>query len=432
VGVAGGRAKRRKVAKALAERPQVLTDGRSPAPRAVGDLLIVLAKAGATTISPPVCAGCGKRLRTLQRRGEDWYCGVCGPVRLPCANCGDAGRVHSRDRNGQPRCSRCGPGTGLDSGRDPAGIVIEVVTALDPRPAAGGHHRSGECSSDPVRQTSPARLGGAGPARPAHREGAESPATSVLRLIDRLCDAGATGILRPPCPHCGRVIKLHRPIGGRWLCRTCVARTRAQPCSGCGRVCEAAARDDLGRPVCPNCLVSAPANLEVCVNCGRRRIVNTRSPDGPLCPNCPPLPMAECSICRQHQPCGTSRLTGKPWCPPCQNRLVRCSHCNLVKPVWSGTLDSPPCHGWTVPAFPDCRVCESSPKPVPRLPSGTAVPGAVHRPGRRHNPRPAATEGSAGSHRPARNGAALARQGTRRDGAGRHRGRPPPAHPRRT
>lgn len=51
--VAGGRAKSRRLAAFLAERPAVLTDGRSPAPRAVGDLLIALRKAGAE-VSPPV------------------------------------------------------------------------------------------------------------------------------------------------------------------------------------------------------------------------------------------------------------------------------------------------------------------------------------------------------------------------------------------
>jgi len=100
--VAGGRAKRRKLAQALVGRPAVLTDGRPPAPRVVGDLLIALVKAGAVKISPPACAECGKALRTQQRRGENWYCGVCGPVREPCAACGRLRRVHSRDRDGQP------------------------------------------------------------------------------------------------------------------------------------------------------------------------------------------------------------------------------------------------------------------------------------------------------------------------------------------
>lgn len=86
--VADGRAMRRKLARALSQRPAVLADGRSPAPRVVGDLLIALRKAGAMVICAPVCATCGKELRTLQRRGEDWYCSVC--IRRPgrCSACG--------------------------------------------------------------------------------------------------------------------------------------------------------------------------------------------------------------------------------------------------------------------------------------------------------------------------------------------------------
>jgi hypothetical protein len=71
--VAGGRAKSRRLAEALATRPADLTDGRSPAPRAIGDLLIELRKAGASEISPPIWAECGKKPRTLQRLGQNWY-----------------------------------------------------------------------------------------------------------------------------------------------------------------------------------------------------------------------------------------------------------------------------------------------------------------------------------------------------------------------
>ncbi|MDQ2815787.1 MAG: hypothetical protein M3Z75_29055 [Actinomycetota bacterium] len=67
ISVAGGRAKRRKLAQSLARRPAILTDGRSPAPRAAGDLLVALRKAGARTVSPPVCAGCGKQLPAPRR-----------------------------------------------------------------------------------------------------------------------------------------------------------------------------------------------------------------------------------------------------------------------------------------------------------------------------------------------------------------------------
>src|SRR6266851_2929259 len=81
--VAGGRAKRRKLAQSLQQRPSVLTDGRSPAPRAVGELLIALRKAGARAVSPPACTECGKDLRTLQRRGQDWYCGSAARFAYP-------------------------------------------------------------------------------------------------------------------------------------------------------------------------------------------------------------------------------------------------------------------------------------------------------------------------------------------------------------
>ncbi len=36
--------------------------------------------------------------------------------------------------------------------------------------------------------------------------GAQACAPGVLRLIDRLCDAGAQAIVRPACPRCERVI----------------------------------------------------------------------------------------------------------------------------------------------------------------------------------------------------------------------------------
>ena len=58
--VAGGRAKSRRLALALAGRPEVLADGRSPAPRAVADLLVALHGAGSRETSLPACAQCGR------------------------------------------------------------------------------------------------------------------------------------------------------------------------------------------------------------------------------------------------------------------------------------------------------------------------------------------------------------------------------------
>jgi hypothetical protein len=112
-------------------------------------------------------------------------------------------------------------------------------------------------------------------------------------------------------------------------------------------------------------LVRDPANLEVCVNCGRRRVVNTRTPDGPLCPTCPPLSTSVSSICGEQRPCGTSRLTGLPWCPPRQRQSARCVRCGRLEPIRSGTLTEPICQRCTIPTFPDCTACETSPQPGP-------------------------------------------------------------------
>ena len=77
--VAGGRAKSRRLALALAGRPEVLADGRSPAPRAVADLLVALHDAGSRETSLPACAQCGRKVRGFQRAGQDWYCSPCAP-----------------------------------------------------------------------------------------------------------------------------------------------------------------------------------------------------------------------------------------------------------------------------------------------------------------------------------------------------------------
>lgn len=61
-------------------------------------------------------------------RGQDWYCGVCGPWREPCVSYGTTPAVHSRDRHGRPRCGQCPS----DDGRDPLGMIVDVVSGIDP------------------------------------------------------------------------------------------------------------------------------------------------------------------------------------------------------------------------------------------------------------------------------------------------------------
>ncbi len=310
-------------------------------------------------VSPPVCATCGKPLRTLQRRGQHWYCSVCGPRREPCAACGHTRPVTYRDRHGAPRCGGCPP----DGAQDPAGVIVELVTGIDPtlptdvvaaavsaavsRPAQ--RHQLAWALSD-----RPELLTGAG---------AEAPVPSVLRLIELLCAAGASSIARPPCPHCRRVIPLVKPRNGVRLCRNCVAKSRAEPCSGCGAIREAATRDEHGRPLCPNCLITDPANQETCTDCGRQRRVGARTPDGPLCESCRPWKTLTCAICGDHGPCVISQTTGEPWCRACKQRWARCAGCRHVAPVRGGTVDEPLCATCTRPDPKFWRSCSGCGQP---------------------------------------------------------------------
>jgi len=354
-GVAGGRAKRRRLAQALLARPEILTDGRSPAPEAIGKLLTALREAGAVNVSPPVCAECGKPMRAFQRRGQDWYCGVHGPETAACAVCGNVRPIAQRDRQQQPRCWQCP----LSNEHDPTQVMIDLVASIDPALDV---------------QLVTAAIGAAAPQRGQRRRlawalqdrpelltgaGAQAPVPAVLRLIDALAEHGSGRIIRPPCPHCGRVIALVKPRDGMRLCRNCVAKSRAETCSRCGVHREAATRDEQGRALCPKCLITDPANQEICLVCRRRRPVSVRTPAGPLCPSCRPIATVTCSICGRSAPGSISKLTGQGCCHACLQRRARCSGCGNVRLVRSGTRTQPLCDSCTRPdarwhACPGC------------------------------------------------------------------------------
>jgi hypothetical protein len=133
-----------------------------------------------------------------------------------------------------------------------------------------------EVIADAVRRSAPRpsyqhKLAWALEADPALLTGEDhlAPRPAILRLIDLLHAADVAGIVRPSCLLCRRVVRIDKPLDGQRVCRTCIAHSPIEECSGCGALREPATRDDQGRPLCPNCLVNDPANLETCVNCGR-------------------------------------------------------------------------------------------------------------------------------------------------------------------
>ena len=337
--VGGGRAKRRRLAIAVTEDPSVLTTGRSPAPKVVGDLLLALRAAGSSKTAPPRCAGCEREITSMQRRAEYWYCSPCFARPQVCAACGQERQVAFRDRHGRPRCGACrDPGPA-----HPVAILVEIITSIDPDLDAEAVRTAiTATASKPahvqklawVLQNEPTLLTG---------EGAKAPFPMVLRLIDALCEAGATIVRRPACPRCGRVVTLSKRADGLRICRTCCARARAVACSRCGDVREPASRDGQGRPLCPFCLVNDPVNWEECVSCGRRRRVAGRGPEGPICASCIPKKISICSLCGRSAPCRTSTVTRRPWCANCSKTWAACTSCGTLAPMRAGTRDAPLC-----------------------------------------------------------------------------------------
>ncbi|MFK0114019.1 site-specific integrase [Streptomyces sp. NPDC091217] len=354
--VVRARAGRRSLAQALHDDPSLLRTGRPPAPYCVAKLLMALNEAGAQNVALPRCGECGRACGYVgSSKGGHWGCSRCFDKPAVCAGCHEERRVVSRDRHGEPRCTNC-----PDTGGDPLQELTELVTSLDP--ALNDDVVLAALRRATVRPAGQRRLAWAVVARPELLTGAgyEAPAPAALRFVDELVKAGATKVVRPACPRCHGVKALSKLLDGKRICRACFARHAAVPCFGCGAVREPATRDAEGRPLCPNCMIRQPENLEECVGCGRRKPVANRLPDGPRCQNCRPRITAECGICGRTALCDMSRATGQPWCDRCQQRWVACSGCGTVAQARSGTWEEPLCAKCTNPD-PDfwgrCPVC---------------------------------------------------------------------------
>ncbi|NLE81161.1 MAG: hypothetical protein GX610_16570 [Rhodococcus sp.] len=348
----------------------MLVNGRSPAPLVVGELLLAARSIGAEQIAPPLCTGCDRPLHgSLARIGENWYCHTCGRPRERCVSCGNLRPVGRRDRHGRPHCHRCP----VPDSRDPDAVLVEVITTLDPALTATTIVAAGALAAP--RLTARRMLAWTIEDHPGllTGDGYEAPIPAVLRLIDALCSAGATGIVRPACPGCGRVTPLTRCWEGRRICRRCSIADRSVPCSRCRKPREPAGRDEHGLVLCSRCVLNDPANHEHCTGCGQRKPVEARTQEGPFCWNCRPKQQLTCTICGRRGPAEISRLTGEPWCAACKQRWARCAGCRQVKPIRSGTLEAPLCAGCTDSNHPLCPGCGTAERLVGKRPCTRCV-----------------------------------------------------------
>ena len=226
---AGGRAKRRRLARTLAQDPAVLTTGGPPVSWAVGQLLFGLRSAGATSIAAPRCAHCGCTVSYMISQGN-LVCSPCRDKPQTCANCGEQRRVSTRDRHSRPRCEQC---PDID---DPMPLLERIVTGIDPQLSSQTIRQAVMKST--VRPAGQRRLAWAVVDNPELLTGAgcDAPAPAVLRFINQLSAAGSATVVPPTCARCGRAVSLSKLLDGKRVCRTCFAHHAAVPCAGCGAV----------------------------------------------------------------------------------------------------------------------------------------------------------------------------------------------------
>jgi len=233
---------------------------------------------------------------------------------------------------------------GPDPG-DPAGALIALMTRLEPALAPDAVLAALDQAA--ARPDGRRRIAAAVTGQPdlLTGQGASAPIPGVLRFISALAGAGATAVVEPPCPRCGRQRQLGDPVDGLRVCGGCRSKARALRCGRCGKVRSTARRDDGGKPLCQNCWRRDPRSWKPCAECGSKRRVAAVTEAGPVCQSCRPGPDLSCSICQSGDGgrIGISRATGTPVCERCRKRWITCSRCGTGAPLKGGTLREPLC-----------------------------------------------------------------------------------------
>jgi hypothetical protein len=82
--------KRRRLAIALTDAPELLTSGHPQGPPQIESLISALRRAGARRVTPPRCGDCGRVVHLSQRDGGRRICARCDRRGRsePCAGCG--------------------------------------------------------------------------------------------------------------------------------------------------------------------------------------------------------------------------------------------------------------------------------------------------------------------------------------------------------
>lgn len=193
-------------------------------------------------------------------------------------------------------------------------------------------------------------------------QGAHGSAT-LVRLLHALHDAGATGIVLPPCPNCDTQRPLHGRIEGKGprVCKRCYENARPKvTCSGCGRDRKVSARTAIGEPLCHSCTISHPDRHDQCQRCGRVRPVAGTADRRALCKSCHrPSGPVRCSVCSRLRPCIDAKHPIRR-CEECYHTARECCRCGHRRPAAALSPDGylcEPCAAVDTEAFRHCVGC---------------------------------------------------------------------------
>ena len=357
--VAKNRAARRRLARALSEKPSLLTCGLAEGPPMVDALIHVLRELGAKQLIQPRCGSCGKPQRRMTKYNDGVrICITCDNraagrfAAQPCANCGRVLTPRCRDKDGGPRCEWCPPEPDVDH----VEVICDYIAAVSPsadrsvmravivqsvRQAARRRQVAWDLQENPLLLTGQATQG----------------SQTVMRLVRALGEHGIEGIDAPRCPFCDHARRLETRRDGRPCCHSCYQATRRTACTKCHKQQPIMARTVDGEPLCWTCTPCAEFNHEVCASCGRRAPIATHREGKPTCYHCRTMPSALCAICDKHKPCFFPD-SPSPRCVNCSQRAKaqRCSRCGSLQPVSTRDTDGKPlCSQCSRRREPCCR-----------------------------------------------------------------------------
>lgn len=214
-----------------------------------------------------------------------------------------------------------------------------------------------------------------------------APLPKLLRLLD--AQGLGEKVVLLGCARCGRTDDdLRRSTPQGRCCARCMLRDRQIECARCHRtVSDIAARRAEG-PICRRCHYSDPERAIECSRCGRRRPPRLKLPDGgALCSACRPKPRTLCVRCGRLR-VADARTAEGPICGSCHKSPARtCGICGDVKPITlRATADNPDvCHG-CYRNDTKCAICGETTQKCANWPVG-AVCFRCHR-HRTHHPAP--------------------------------------------